>query len=350
MEPNHTEHRLLIERKLIMRSILVVLFLLVGCIAWFIHQYTSTVLTNIRGEAITPMEAGIDRSVRDRINRYDNQIKNILLIGIDRNNDPADPSRSDTMMILSVDDQHNSLKLSSLMRDTHVKISGHGTTKLNHAYAYGGVKLLMKTVNTNFDLDIEDYVMVDFHDMISIINAVDGIDVDIKENEIEYINNGIRNLNNLEGTQIPYVETPGLIHLDGTQATSYARIRSTKGGDYARTERQRLVLKKVYDKVRTASLVDLPNYIAQLSPFVKTSLTYDEIFDLGLKVLTEEFSIKGTHFPTVNTSEEISKSEWYIKMDKPATVDELHDYIYRDIPPQNTETFLQQGPSEGQYP
>ncbi|PKK38877.1 hypothetical protein ABB02_01882 [Clostridiaceae bacterium JG1575] len=332
------------NRKTLIRSILVVLLLIVGLTSLFAYRYINRVLGNIRGEDIPSSETGINQDVKNRINSYDNKIKNILLVGIDRNNNPEDPQRSDTMIILSVDDKNKLLKMSSLMRDTHVKITGYGTDKLNHSYAFGGIKLLMQTVNSNFDMDIEDYVLVDFHDLIAIIDAVDGIEMDLRPEEIPFINNGIRNLNNLEGTSVPYLSHPGKQLLNGTQATSYARIRSTLGGDYERTERQRLVLAKVYSKVRTASVVSLPKYIEQLSPFVKTNLTYNEMFDLGLKVISEPFQMTGHHFPTEATSEEVDTAEWYIKMDKEKTVRELHDYIYLNRAPKKEDNYLKESP------
>lgn len=343
MPPSSTVAERIRRTKRINRILTIcIISLLAICLAgaWLLSRYTTTILENVKGEDIPVAEAGIEPAVQERINLFDNKIKNVLLIGIDRNNDPADPQRSDTMMVVSLDDKHQSLKFSSLLRDTYVKIPGYKTTKLNHAYAYGGVKLLVRTVNQNFELDIEDYILVDFHNLIAIIDVIGGVEITVKDNEVEYLNNGIRNLNRLEGTAVPLLTTPGTFLLNGTQATAYARIRSTRGGDYTRSERQQLVLEKVYEKFRHAAVLDLAQYITSVSPYVKTNLTYSEMFDFGLKLLSKEFRLEGTHFPTANTSEEITQPVWYLKMDKPATVDELHRFIYEDIEPDSAEKYL----------
>lgn len=323
------------------RAILTGLFIILSLVSFLAYNFFNQVFTNIKGEEIITEEAGIEEATKDRINQYDHKRKNILLVGIDRNTNPDDPQRSDTMMILSLDDQNKKLKLSSLLRDTHVKIDGFGTTKLNHSYAYGGVKLLLKTVNQNFAMDIDDYVVVDFHNLIAIIDAVNGIEMDIKPNEIFQINFAINNLNLLEGTNVAKIKKAGRHHLNGTQATAYARIRKTSGGEYGRTERQRLLLTKVYEKVRKAPLQDLPGYITKLSPFVKTSLSYNEIFDFGLKILGSKFTVEGTHFPTPDHSKEVSKNSWYIKMNKSATIEELHQFIYFDQMPTSAQSYLE---------
>lgn len=343
MDPSSQETHPIPRPKRIRRILLVgfISLLLLGSVgAWLLSRYTSTILENVKGEDISVEQAGIEPAVQERINLYDNKIKNVLLIGIDRNNDLSDPQRSDTMMVVSLDDKHQSLKFSSFMRDTYVRIPGYKTTKLNHAYAYGGIRLLVRTINQNFELDVEDYILVDFHNLIAIIDAVGGIEIAVQENEVVYLNNGIRNLNRLEGTDVPLLTTAGTFHLNGTQATAYARIRSTRGGDYTRSERQQLILEKIYDKFRHAAVFDLAQYITRVSPYVKTNLTYSEMFDFGLKLLSKEFRLEGTHFPTANTAKEITKPIWYLKMDQPATVDELHRFIYEDIKPEKTKKYL----------
>ncbi len=154
--------------------------------------------------------------------------------------DASERGRSDSIIILSIDYVHNKLKLSSVMRDTYVYVEGHGNTKINHAYAYGGPVLAIKTLNSNFDLNIKDFVAVDFEGFKKIIDILGGVEIEIKDYEL------------------PTMETvgiyeAGIYNLNGEQALAYSRIRKQGSGDYERTDRQRRVLEALFrkDKRRT---------------------------------------------------------------------------------------------------
>ena len=265
--------------RLSMGSIFLILVLL-GTVGF---TYLTSVLSTVKGVAIDETDLGITKEQERRISQYDNKIKNILLIGLDEPDQPGDPQRSDSMIIFSLDDKHKNLKLSSLMRDTYVDIPEFGFDKLNHSYAYGGEQLLMKTVNQNFGMDITDYILVNFHDMLSIIDSIGGIEIDVKREEFSYVNEGVRDINEKEGLPIEsgYIENFGKQILNGTQATAYARIRRVGNGDYERTDRQRLVLVTIFNKVKNTSLLNMPSMVAQLSRYFKTSLSLTEMIDLG---------------------------------------------------------------------
>ena len=150
-------------------------------------------------------------------------VTNIALFGVDAENDGA--RRADCIMVLSVDGRAGRLKLVSLMRDSRVEVAGHGETKLNHAYSYGGPALMIRTINETFDLDIEHYAQVDFSQMANLIGALGGVTIDVKENEIKELNKFIGEYCRAVGAEECPVEQAGPQLLNGIQAMSYGRIR-----------------------------------------------------------------------------------------------------------------------------
>ena len=202
-------------------------------------------------------------------------ITNIALFGVDTRYTNSFKGRSDVIMILSIDEIHNKVKLTSVLRDTRVYMgSDYNKTstdydKINHAYIYYGPEYAIKVLNQNFGLDIQDYVTVNFAYMADIIDYFGGVDIDITSNEAYYIN-----IHKLSG---PSVSTKGgVTHLSGVQAVSYARNR-TIGGDDARAERQRKVLEKLIEKIIAKPVTEYPAMIAELSSMVELSLDVTKI-------------------------------------------------------------------------
>lgn len=325
-----------LKKKKKLRIILLSIFLVLATFSTIGYAYLSNILNTVKGVTIDEANLGISKEQEIKISKYDNKIKNVLLIGLDEPDSPGDPQRSDSMIIFSFDDKHNNLKLSSLMRDTYVDIPDYYYDKLNHAYVYGGEQLLLKTVNQNFGMDITDYLMVNFHDMLSIIDSIGGVEINIKEEEISLLNEGVRDINQREGKVVEsgYVEKPGLQLLNGTQATAYARIRRVGNGDYERTDRQRSVLITIFNKVKNTPIINMPSVVAQMARFFKTSLTLQEMIDLSGQILTKNISeMKQARFPTDWASTEVSGDMWYLDYYKDGTIYELHNFIYNDINP-----------------
>ena len=175
------------------------------------------------------------------------QVTNIALFGVDSRNDD-DVGRSDALMILSIDRKHGKIKLTSIARDTYVSVDGYGQTKINHAYAYGGPELAIKTINENFSLDVKDFVTVNFSQLAEIIDYVGGVTINVTEEERVVANKYVDNLNKL-GIPTDYITETGDIRLTGGQAVAYARNRET-GSDTARTSRQREILSAMFDEVK----------------------------------------------------------------------------------------------------
>ena len=211
----------------------------------------------------------------------DENITNIALFGLDtREGDKQ--SHSDCMMIVTVDNTRGKIKLISLMRDSLVDIDGYGEDKLNAAYFRGGPSLAIRTINENFGTDIKDYVAVDFEQLVQIVDAIGGVDIDVQnDNELKELNRVIKDYGAERGKEFSGVEKTGLQTLDGVQALCYGRIRKgDTGDDWARVERQSVVLNAIFTKLQSASATELIGSMRKLVPYVTTSLSPTDMASL----------------------------------------------------------------------
>ena len=270
--------------------------------------------------------------VEDDLKEYDNvnKIKNIALFGLDSTD--GETGRSDSIMIATIDSVHNKLKLTSIMRDSYVNIDGYGMDKINHAYAYGGPELSIRTINENFGLNIEDFVSVNFSSLPVIIDILGGVDIEITSEELEHINNYIDSLNSVEGTYSSHVTSTGLNHLDGIQALAYSRIRYTSGGDYKRTERQRTVLEALFTKLTSASISSYNSLLNEVLPYIKTNMNTADILSLGTKVLGIGNNLEQDRFPRDGYGEGATiNGIYYLTFDIETAKQQMRDYIFNDI-------------------
>ena len=299
-------------------------------VAGGVYIYANSLLNKIEKVEIDTHNVGISDEVEEKLSKYDDSITNIALFGIDAGEDGI--GRSDSIMIATIDSHNKKLKLTSIMRDSYVNIEGHGLDKINHAYAFGKSELAIKTLNENFDLNIEDFVAVNFSSLPKIIDKIGGIDLDIDSEELEYINGYIRNINTINNTNSPAIASAGIQHVDGTQAMAYCRIRYTSGGDYKRTERHREVLSKIFAKISSLSPTSYPSLLSDLLPMVSTSLDASEILSLGNEVLKiGNTTLEQERFPLDGYCEgEMIGGVYYLTFDKETTVNQLHDYIFED--------------------
>lgn len=270
--------------------------------------------------------------IEDEFKEYDNvnKIKNIALFGVDAIDGEA--GRSDSIMIATVDPVHNKIKLTSIMRDSYVSIAGYGDDKINHAYAYGGPELAIKTINENFGLNIEDFVSVNFSSLPVIINILGGVDIEITQDELQYINSYINDINSKDGTNSPNITYAGVQHLDGTQALAYSRIRYTDGGDYKRTERQRTVLAALFSKLTSASIGSYNSLLNEVLPYIQTNLTSTEILSLGTKVLGIGNNLEQDRFPRDGYGEgAMINGVYYLTFDRETIKSQMRNYIFDDV-------------------
>lgn len=255
----------------------------------------------------------------------EDRIMNIALYGVDsRNYDYR--GRSDAIMIASVNGRTGQIKLISIARDTYVSIPGYHDTKINHAYAYGGPELAIRTLNENFGMDITDYVTVNFDSLAEVIDEMGGVMVDVTEAERQQVNAYL-----LEGA--PLRET-GYITLNGAQAVSYSRIRKIDS-DTMRASRQREVLASLFEKAKAMNPLEYPSYVRKFAPMVETSLSNEEILKLasvGLK--GDGLVLEQAGFPNdaITSTGQIINGGWYYVYDLEQAKDMLRQYIYEDVP------------------
>lgn len=275
----------------------------------------------------------------EELSKYEeyDKIKNILLLGTDQPTESGEPIRSDTMMLLTIDPINKKLKITSFMRDARVEIDGYGEDKLTHAYAYGGAQLTLKTFNENFGLNIEEFASVDFTTLPKVIDILGGVEINVTPEEFNDVNNVIFEDNRTYDKSTPYLQEPGLQTLNGNQALSYARNRTSEGGDYARTQRQRAVMEALFKKGLSTPVTSYPSLLSKVLPFVTTNMTSGDILNLGKNIIgIGTKNLEQARFPLDEYSwGEIDPVDelWYLYFDRPSTKQQIQDYIFDDVDP-----------------
>lgn len=262
-------------------------------------------------------------------------ITNIAFFGLDRRS-KDDASRSDSIMVITLDGTNKKIKISSIMRDTYVNVDGHGMTKITHAYAYGGPQLAVKTINENFGLNIKDYVTVDFFALEKIIDQIGGVTINVTSDELKYINQYIDEVSNLEHVTPNHVTKTGEQLLDGRQAVAYCRIRYTAGGDYERTERQRTVLMALINKEKEKGATGMLSMVKSLLPYAETSMSSTDIMKYSTAVVSKGMfnNLEEERFPLDGYCKGMMlDGVWYLWADLKTSADQMQKFIFQDIKP-----------------
>lgn len=207
---------------------------------------------------------GADPDVMD-----DKDIANILLIGQDRREGEG-RQRSDSIILFTINKKTSELSLTSFMRDLYVQIPGYSDNRINAAYAFGGMSLLDEALEQNFGIQVDGNIEVDFSGFVSCIDALGGIDIELNQEEADY----------LKDTAL----TAGMNHLDGTQALAYSRIRYVGNSDYERTERQRRVLTAAFEKMKQSDPATIIQTVSAVFPYLSTDMNMGEILGYALTV------------------------------------------------------------------
>lgn len=282
----------------------------------------------------TPAALGVSQKTMARVKATANPPTNIALFAVDRRKD-GDKANSDVIMVISVDTQSGKIKMSSIMRDTYVNIEGHRMDKINAAYALGGPQLAIKTINQNFDLDIRDYMNVDFYSAAKIVDALKGVEVNIKKAELSYLNNYLDELAIYEKIPAVHVSNAGLQKLSGRQAVAYTRIRGVGNGDYERTERQRSVLVALFNKMKASGPEMFPVFASQVLPNLETSMANFTLMTFAGSILNAKNKVVDqARFPLDGQS--VGKkinSIWYLTTDLKTTTASIHNFIYKNVKP-----------------
>lgn len=257
---------------------------------------------------------------------------NILLLGTDSRTSEMD-SRTDTMIVLSVNAVTGQAKLTSIMRDTWVDIPGHGGGKLNAACVYGGPALTVRCVNENFGLNIERYALVNMQCLVDIVDALGGIRLDVTSEESSAINALIASDANAHDENSEFATDPvpagTQVLLNGRQALAYVRIRKSDS-DYARTSRQRVVLETIARRLQQESMMNLMGMAMSLLNNVETNLSLDEIMAIAtVGVSADMGSVEEMRVPVDGTFESgMFGDTWCIKPNFAQNAALLHSFIY----------------------
>ena len=244
---------------------------IVGALAWGVY-HNSIGIVDPRSARLSADEVQIARE-----DQKDKDVVNVLLVGSDSRDPDAEMGRSDTMMLVSFNKAEEKATVISFLRDSLVEIDGHGQSKLGHTFAYGGVGLTINTLNKQFDLDIQNYIIINFENLVGIIDELGGIRINLTEEEAEYYrSNGM-----------PDIQA-GDVTLTGSQALAHARNRSLDN-DFGRTRRQRSVLYGIYNKVMEEKD---PQAIMSLITYcmgqVSTNMSVTELYDIAVDVMSVE--------------------------------------------------------------
>ena len=258
---------------------------------------------------------------------------NIALFGLDSTQQSLDSgnNRTDVMIIASINNKTGDTKLVSLYRDTYLDVGDGNYQKANAAYAFGGPEQAIKMINKNLDLNITDYVTVGFEGVTDLVDEVGGVEIDVQSDEIEHLNNYQSTMATELGKEYVPVTAPGVQTLNGLQATAYCRIRYTDGGDFKRTERQKEVLSKAFEKLKKSGPVTMIKAANSLSSEVRTSLNPAEIASFALKAM--RFNISETNgFPNdqYRAVGYIGDQSCVIPVHLTDNVVWLHQYLFND--------------------
>lgn len=253
----------------------------------------------------------------------------VALFGIDsRAGELERGTRTDCIIVASLNNKTKEVRMASVYRDTLLDIEDGRLQKCNAAYSYGGPTQAISMLNKNLDLNIQDYATVDFSAIANAIDLLGGIEIEIQPEEIKPLNKYVSETARVAGKKANKVQEAGLQHLDGVQATTYARIRSTAGGDFTRTERQRLVIEKIVEKVQKTDLGTVNQIIDEILPTIKTSFSATEILSYAKDFMKYKIS-DSTGFPFDKTTDTISGlGSIVIPVTLESNVEQLHEFLY----------------------
>ena len=257
----------------IVLTLIIILALLLGTAYWYITNK----LGKINKVDIDDADLGISTETNSKISGY----RNIAIFGVDsRSDDYGVGNRSDCIIIASINNSTGEIKLISVYRDTYVNIKGHGLDKITHAYSYGEAPLAINTLNKNLDLNIKEFVTVNFDSVAKAVDQLGGVTISITSEETKYINPYIDETSKVTGKTSNHITQAGTYNLDGVQAVAYSRIRYTAGGDYKRTERMRTVMEAMFTKLKSKNVAEINSFADKILPCVYTNISSGDLISM----------------------------------------------------------------------
>ena len=258
-------------------KIIIVLVIILAILMGTIFFFVKGKFDKLQNVNISEEDLGITETVAENLTGY----RNIAIFGVDsRSDDYGIGNRSDCIIIASINNNTGEIKLISVYRDTYVNIEGHGLDKITHAYSYGEAPLAINTLNKNLDLNIKEFVTVNFDSVAEAVDQLGGVELTITADEIKYINGYISETSKVTGKTSQNITKPGTYTVDGVQAVAYSRIRYTAGGDYKRTERMRTVIEAMFTKLKTRSLAQINSFADKILPHVYTNISAGDLLSM----------------------------------------------------------------------
>lgn len=311
-------------------------------------------LGKLNHETINEEEIDVNESVTE--NQVMKGYTTIALVGIDSRDDKLKSDwNSDTMIIASINNDTKKVKLVSVYRDTYLCLGededGNNSYGLaNSPYCTGGAKKMINMLNKNLDMNISDFVTVNFQAVAETVELLGGIDVEMKKEEVVHLNNYCVETSEVTGMDYtPLKEIEGVHHLNGVQAVAYARIRKTSGNDFRRAARQREVIYKIVEKAKNSSIATLNTVLDKIFPMIYTSLTEKEILSMGMDMLSYDIEDQ-TGFPFDHlygdtVKEAMDGVDCVLPITLESNVIKLHEFLYPEdsyVPSNEVKTYSQE--------
>lgn len=311
-------------------------------------------LGKLNHETINEEELDVNESVTE--NQVMKGYTTIALVGIDSRDDKLKSDwNSDTMIIASINNDTKKVKLVSVYRDTYLCLGededeNNSYRLANSAYCTGGAKKMINMLNKNLDMNISDFVTVNFQAVAETVELLGGIDVEMKKEEVVHLNNYCVETSEVTGMDYtPLEEIEGVHHLNGVQAVAYARIRKTSGNDFRRAARQREVIYRIVEKAKNSSIATLNTVLDKIFPMIYTSLTEKEILSMGMNMLSYDIEDQ-TGFPFDHlygdtVKEAMDGVDCVLPITLESNVIKLHEFLYPEdsyVPSNEVKTYSQE--------
>lgn len=320
------------------RVIIAIVVIIILIITITIFMITNT-LSNMMKMELDEADLAVNNELYDELSEYGitkkefDSIINIAFFGSDsRDLSNMDSGRADTIMIISVNPTKKSIKMISIPRDTYVNVPGYGNTKINHSYAYGQEQLAIKTINSNFGLNITEYVTINFEGLINVINAVGGVDINISKEERDVLNEYLKDSYQIMGKEYVPMTEYGDVHLNGEQALAHCRDRYV-GSDFTRAERQREVLTEVMGKISQKSFGEMLDLVDIFLQQVRTNINVSEYLGLAASAFTNKDDYMNNIISAQVPSTDYGKGDYidgvyYFVADLDTCKKDMYEYIY----------------------
>lgn len=310
----------------------IVLIAILGIVVWGVGKLDKLQDLGVNADDVA-MNEDMDANTAELLEGY----TNIALFGLGSRTPGSlgEGELSDTIIIASINNETKEVRLVSVYRDSYLNRADDTYGKCNAAYSRGGPKQAMEMLNTNLDLNIKYYVSIDFTALIKTVDLLGGVEIDVKEEEIDVLNSYMYETTAIaekadDDSINPYnsfIEEPGLQTLYGVQATAYCRIRYVGNNDYERTERQRRVIEQIVDKAKTAGLGTINSIIDEVFPLVATNIPKTTLISMAASMMSYELG-ESTGFPESRENVRIGGQDMVVPADLVANVTELHRFLF----------------------